>query len=201
MITGGYRMKKQGYLKPVYGIIFILCFTILCCLLMSCPPENGNGLDCIDFEDPPLGAEYYVLDIIEDSGSKVIVQSFQWGTGEWDSDGLAIIQNAGDADGSGQEIWTNNVNLLIDFCEPVEGVTLRFGNYGGNNNLKVNDDFENFVDFTTLPSSMGGATVNVTINATSPGQIGILELCGTISTLVIGGQELAIDDICPGPCK
>lgn len=192
--------EPRDSLKPVYGIIFIICLALLSFGLISCPPAD-SGPDCIDFEDPPLDEEYEVLDIIEDSGSKIIVQSFQWGSGEWFSDGYAVIADDGNAGGSGQEIWTNNVNLLIDFCEPVEGVTLRFGEYGGNNNLKVNDAFENFTDFTALPATMDGVTVTVNIETTTPGDIGTLELCGTISTLVIGGQELAIDDICPGPCE
>jgi hypothetical protein len=44
---------------------------------------------------------------------------------------------------------------------------------------------------------VGGATVAVTTNAS--GELGAIELTGSIQTVTIGGQELWIDDVCYTP--
>nr|CBH39021.1 hypothetical protein, secreted [uncultured archaeon] len=158
---------------------------------------SGGSGGCVDFEDPLLGTTFYVGDIFTDSGATITVQSFQWSNSKWTTDGYAVIGNEGLAGGSGQEIWVNNVNLDFDFGSPCSGISLLFGEYGGNLNIEINGDFRNFQDFVDINGlNIGG--VNVLVVNGFGNDKGSLKLSGTINSLVFGGQELWIDDVCPG---
>ncbi|MEA3282277.1 MAG: CARDB domain-containing protein [Euryarchaeota archaeon] len=153
-------------------------------------------LECVDFEDLLMGAVYHVVDVFTDSGATITVLPFQWDNKNWTSDGYAEIENNGNAGGSGQEMWVNNVNLDFDFGSSCSGISLLFGEYGGNLNIEINGDFRNFEDFVDINGlNIGGANVLV-INGFGNDK-GSLKLSGTINSLVIGGQELCIDDVCP----
>ncbi len=74
---------------------------------------------------------------------------------------------------------------------------MRFGEYGGNLNLEVNGDFANLEDFADIDgATIGGTTVAVT-NGHEPDQ-GTITLSGTVESFAVGGQELWIDESCPG---
>jgi hypothetical protein len=150
---------------------------------------------CVDFEDPLLGTEYYVKDTFADSGAVITVQSFQWSDGQWYDGGHTTVGNYGDAGGSGQEMWLNNVNLGFDFGDPWEGLSVLFGYYGGNLNIDINGDFRNFNTFIDINGLTIGE-VNVVANDFGGG-LGRLDLSGKVNSFAIGGQELAIDDVCP----
>ena len=150
---------------------------------------------CVDFEDLQLGTEYRVGDTFTDAGVKIAVQRFQWSNGQWTDKGFAKVENGGKAGGSGQELRVNNVNLDFNFGGPCDSLTLLFGEYGGNLNIKINGAFKNFQNFIDInSSSIGGVHVHVV-----PGPSvnkGSLKLVGTINSFAIGGQELWIDHIC-----
>jgi uncharacterized repeat protein (TIGR02543 family) len=158
---------------------------------------GGHELPCVDFEDPPLGTEYHVGDTFTDSGAVIDVERFQWDSGQWcnGSCGYASVANDGDAGGSGQEMWINNVNLRFDFGSPCESLSLLYGEYGGNLNIEINGDFRNFEDFADIDGlTIGGVTVVVDDLGDYKGR---LTLSGVINSFAIGGQELCIDDVCP----
>ncbi|MEA1908554.1 MAG: right-handed parallel beta-helix repeat-containing protein, partial [Euryarchaeota archaeon] len=160
---------------------------------LECAPP---GPDCVDFEDLPIGAMFYVKDVFTDSGAKITVQPFQWGNGQWTTGGFAEVGNAGDAGGSGNEMQVNNVNLGFDFGSPCGGLTLLFGEYGGNLNIEINGDFRNFRNVIDINGTViGGVSVSV-VNGLGNDR-GRLELSGTINSFAIGGQELWIDHVCP----
>jgi len=153
-------------------------------------------LECVDFEDLLMGTVYHVGDVFTDSGATITVLPFQWDNKNWTSDGYAEIENNGNAGGSGQEIWVNNVNLYFDFGSSCSGISLLFGEYGGNLNIEINGDFRNFNDFSDINGvTIGG--VNVAVVNGLGNDRGSLELSGTINSFAIGGQELLIDDVCP----
>jgi hypothetical protein len=159
--------------------------------------EPPPAPDCVDFEDLPLGTVYGVGDVFVTSGVQVAGSDFQWGSGDWTSDGFAEVGNAGDAGGSGQEMIVNNLLLKFDFGGPVAGLRLRFGEYGGNLNIDINGEFVNFENFADINGAViDGVSVSV-VNGLGNDQ-GILTLVGTINSFAIGGQELVIDDVCPG---
>jgi len=157
------------------------------------PQEQPTTL-CIDFEDLPLGGEYHVGDSFVDSGVVIAVEHFQWGNGQWTDGGYAKVENEGLAGSSGQEMAVNNVNLRFDFGDSsYTGLSLRYGEYGGNINIEINGDLRNVADFSDVMSPVGG--VHVSTGNLGNG-MGALVLSGTINSLAIGGQELWIDHIC-----
>jgi hypothetical protein len=96
-----------------------------------------------------------------------------------------------------QEMIVNNILLKFDFGGPVAGLALRFGEYGGNLNIDINGEFVNFENFADINGAViGGVNVSV-VNGLGNDQ-GTLTLLGTIESFAIGGQELFIDDVCPG---
>ena len=161
------------------------------------PP--GGHQTCVSFESLSLGATYNVGDSFSDGSSTVLLEEFEWGNGQTTSSGVATVENGGLAGGTGQEINVNNINLAFSFGGTVSGLTMRFGEYGGNLNIEINGDFRNFEDFSDIHgATIGGTTVSVSMTSTTGGQLGTLSITGNVTTFSIGGQELWIDDVCHG---
>ena len=159
--------------------------------------------DCIDFEDLTLGKQYLHGDsfIADDTGfqAEISLEDFTWSSGGTTSAGYAEVQNGLLAGGSGQELQVNNTLLRFDFAEPVSGLSVKYGEYGGNLNLEINGDFHVFEDFTDIGSgtpipSLGG--VDIFVNDDPSSDLGEVKLVGIVEQLKIGGQELWIDDVC-----
>jgi hypothetical protein len=141
----------------------------------------------IDFEDLTFGAIYNVGATFITSGVQVTVKPFMGGGNH------AEVQNGGLAGGSGNEMWVNNVNLDFGFAVPTAGLSLLFGEYGGNVNIEINSNFRNVPDFSDLNGLIIDG-VQVTVVDLGDGK-GSLKLVGTINQFAIGGQELWIDDV------
>jgi len=150
---------------------------------------------CVDFDDLSLGTTYVVGDNFVSSGVWVYHSPFQWSSGGWTSDGSSTVEAAGLAGGSGFDMMVNNINMYFIFGTPVKGLTLKFGEYGGNLNILINGAFKNFENFNAINSTnLGGVAISV-INGPGSDK-GTLTLTGTINEFAIGGQELYIDDVC-----
>lgn len=151
---------------------------------------------CVDFEDLTLGATYGIGDTFVDSGAVVTGHPFTWSNGTVFSGGSVQVQDAGLAGGSGKELAVNNINLDFDFGAPLSGLSFQFGEYGGNLNIEVNGDFVNFDNFANIHgATIGGVDVSV-INGLG-NDTGWVRLDGTVHSLLVGGQELWLDDVCP----
>jgi hypothetical protein len=162
-------------------------------------------IECIDFESLTIGKVYNVGDTFTDSGVTITVLPFQWGSGLWTSGGSARVVDNELAGVSGKEINVNNVNLGFNFSGPLKGLSLNFGEYGGNLNIEINDDFKNFENFVDInTTSIGGVNVSV-INGygndkgrlTLSGEMGMFDFQKQDFMFVIGGQELWVDHVCP----
>ena len=162
-------------------------------------------IECIDFESLTIGNVYNVGDTFTDSGVTITVLPFQWGNSLWTSGGFARVVDNGLAGVSGKEIGVNNVNLGFNFSSPLKGLSLNFGEYGGNLNIEINDDFQNFGNFDDIGTTIiGGVDVSV-INGHGndkgrlilSGEMGMFDFQGQDFMFVIGGQELWVDHICP----
>ncbi|MCA9953099.1 MAG: PKD domain-containing protein [Anaerolineales bacterium] len=153
-------------------------------------------VECVDFEDLPLEATLNVGDSFVDSGVTVTGQTFFRSNGQSTDGGFARVEDGGLAGGSGQEVQVNNINLAFDFGTILPGITLHFGEFGGNLNLTVNGDFRNFKNFDQIDGGIIGGVVASVTGGTDQAQ-GMLMLQGEISSFAIGGQELWIDDVCP----
>lgn len=163
---------------------------------------------CVHFENPRLGTKYKVRDKFKDSCAKITVQAFQWSNSKWTNNGFAKVGNAGRAGGSNQEIEINNINLAFDFNTSCKSLSFLFGEYGGNLNIGINGDFRNFENFADINgTTIGGVNVSV-VNGFGNDK-GVLKLSGKIikskftlgkkdvwASIIIGGQELWIDDVC-----
>jgi len=145
------------------------------------------------------------------TGVKIVVLPFRWSDGNLTTTGSAEIVTGNNAGGSGKDIHCNNVCLGIIIPENEinkSKVTAKFGEYGGNINLIENDQLHNYDNFNMIPSPTASG---VTINVTSGLPLGTIELKGNIKnfyepfpvkiyqdslyTIIIGGQELWLDDI------
>jgi hypothetical protein len=154
--------------------------------------------DCVDFEDPLLGNHYNVGDVFSDSGVQLIAADFLLSNGNPAVGGFAEIGNAGLAGGTGQEVGLNNISLAFVFPTSLAGLSLRFGEYGGNLNININNSFRNFNNFADLNGQVIGG-VSVTVINGLGNDTGELILHGKIQSFQVGGQELWIDDACPLP--
>jgi hypothetical protein len=151
---------------------------------------------CVRFESLPLGAVYHVGGGFFDVCAHVSVQPFFWSDGTPTSSGYAQVGNAGLAGGAGLEMQVNNVNLAFDFGQPLVGLSLNFGEYGGNLNIEINGDFRNFENFADINGFVIGGVKVFVVNGWGNDQ-GHLGLTGIIHQFSVGGQELWIDDVCP----
>jgi hypothetical protein len=156
---------------------------------------------CVHFDDLRDGVNYKVPDTLTDSGATIQVLPFQWGNQTWTTLGPgATVQPAQEAGGSGQELFVNNVNLGFQVGD-LQCVNMRFHEMGGNLNLIANNTVGNYQTFAN--GTLGGIAVSVTSDANGA----VLTLSGEFEpfmfqekwpiSFAVGGQELAIDDVCP----
>jgi hypothetical protein len=152
---------------------------------------------CYSFSDMTPGNKYNVGQVISTSEFDIQLKEFQWENNNWTSSGYAEVDTRNYAQGSGNDLHSNNVNMQFLFEYPLKKISFKFGELGGNCNVKVNDDFRNVEDLFSLNNtSIGG--IPIKINATLQGfnWYGEMVLEGTINSFTIGGQELWIDEIC-----
>ena len=120
--------------------------------------------------------------------------------------GLPSVVNAGQTEGWGEGIYLSSISLAFDFGS-LECVYLRFRYTGGAWYLNVNGQGRNFGS----PQEMDGSTlggVRLYIYPTSQSSQGYLVLSGKMerfvdpygnwTSLIIGGQQLVISDLCAG---
>jgi hypothetical protein len=157
----------------------------------------------ITFDDLVTGAKYQCGQNITTSHLTIAVLPFQWGNKQVTKNGFATVGDKKIAGGAGKEIFTNNVNLGFDSKYP-KGLSLRVRHQGGNINIAINGDFRNIKNFKSINNTtIGNVKVSLTkgflvlegVLVKTPVKIG-RESFGDYS-LVIGGQELNIDDVTP----
>jgi plastocyanin len=154
------------------------------------------GAQYVDFEDLSPNDIFRVGDNFNSGGLQLHVRSFRFSNGDVYNNGSTRISTAGLAGGSGQELFTNNVNIAMQPRGGASLVTIRFGEYGGNINLAINGDFKNVADFQELDGeTIGGVLFSVEAIENK----GILRLKGSIQSFAVGGQEFFIDDILIDP--
>jgi hypothetical protein len=154
-----------------------------------------SALTCSDFSNLPLGQTYLVGNTFVLPVAQVTVRPFQAGNGVWTNNGRARVVQRGLAGGAGRELEVNNVNLTFAFGARIKGLTLRFGEYGGNLNMEINGDFRNFKNLADVDGlTIGGVMVSVVGGLGN--DRGELKLAGPIQSFTLGGQELWIDDLC-----
>jgi hypothetical protein len=177
-------------------------------IISEAPIIPTQPCEQLGFEDLPLGMMY-------PAGSNFVTGGVSVGVGEFFSSvgpcgppttsNFARVVALGRACRSGQELEVNNVTLRFNFGDTVSDVVVPYGEYGGTVDLGINGDCRVVQNFADLHGAvLGGVTVRV-IDFGAPGQgCGVLILDGLVTDLLIGGQELFIDDLsfcrpCPEP--
>lgn len=165
--------------------------------------SNASALSttCMDFESYPLNAQYSVgtNQTYQDIFGELV--HFRSPDGVWVEDGMATIQNGGQARGSGHEVNLNNINLryIFSVTQPVSA-TFKYADWGGNVNLGLNGTLSNTEDLSDLNGSViNGVLVVVTRTNVPGGHYGTVALIGqtnSIERFALGGQEFWADDVC-----
>jgi hypothetical protein len=167
-------------------------------------PELACCSGCVEVQDLILGDTYLVGDtftvnnVSSTFGFDVLASDYIFTSGTAFGGGFAEVENTGLAGYFGNELKVNNINLqFTPTAVPPMGVSVLFGEYGGNINLSVNGVFANVSNFIDLDgASLGGAMISVPTGGFG-NDTGELLIYGTaITQFTIGGQELWIDHIC-----
>lgn len=171
-------------------------FLLLVSLLVTALFAQGAGATAIDFGDLSLGASYGVGGSFTTSGVVITGQEFFRRAGGSTTTGSVEVGNGGRADGAGNELALDNINLSFDFGIDLYSLAMQYGEFGGNLNIEINGSFENFDDFADIDGwTIGGASVFTLDSGPAGNSSGALFVMGTINSFVIGGQELCIDNV------
>lgn len=155
----------------------------------------------IDFEDLEAGSLYRVGDSFVAAGVTVQAGVYEWPTGETTTGGNARVLDRQEAGGTGLDIWTNNINLDFKLDNPQDRISLQFGSFGGNHNVRVNGELRNVNNLYALDGeTIGGVAVSVkaTSDDNDNGMMTLHAADKQITAFAIGGQEFAIDNVTLG---
>ncbi|MCH2160681.1 MAG: hypothetical protein MK085_02285 [Phycisphaerales bacterium] len=149
-----------------------------------------------DWEDQTLGDTFFVGQNITASGIDVTFHCFDWAPPAGTTcNGQAVIDDRLLACGSGYDLNLNNINVRMNFAGsgmPQTDLTLLYGEYGGNVNLRVNGDARNVANFSDLHGTVVGGTT-ILVNTFPGSSCGEILFQGLTNDLLVGGQELWID--------
>lgn len=106
------------------------------------------------------------------------------------------IENTGMAGGSGNEARLRNITARMLFDPPTKRMTLYFGEFGGNINVRVNGGI--LINKPNLDALNGLVINGVTITVVNGhgADRGRILATGPINSFSIGGQVLWIDNVC-----
>jgi hypothetical protein len=162
-----------------------------------CPNQVGFLTSCVDFESLSLGSMYgsginSPGDVIfYENNIAVQVDSFFY-VGGGGTFGFAEVMNTSGI-GSGHAMREGNINLTFDFTEIgmfSEMVTFDFADFGGHENIAINGSAVYTGELSS--ASIPGFSINVSMS----GDVGQCVIMGNIETLMVGGQEFFIDNVC-----
>jgi hypothetical protein len=181
-----------------YPLMVLLVFTMLTGCT-NCESLDGLALGTqIGVGAPPTSS-------FQPPTMDIGAHPFQWGTGTTTSSGYAKIEKGGLAGGSNNEMRVNNLvtSISVGGGHVLKAIRFSFGEYGGNLNVSVNNNFTNIRNFSDINGkTIGGVTVKV-LSGGLGNDKGEIEFVGTmidqtsgLGQFAVGGQELWIDNIC-----
>ncbi|GAB4255337.1 MAG: hypothetical protein Kow0092_00330 [Deferrisomatales bacterium] len=147
-----------------------------------------------DFEDLQMGERFDVGDRFTSSEVDLGVVPFVLPDGTVVGTGHVFVGAGSGAGGRGHGLVLRSASAGAVAGLPVEAVSFRFGNLGGSVNLAVNGELRVVESFGELDGDrVGGAAVSV-LPGSGP-ERGRVRLSGEIRSVVLGGQELVVDDV------
>jgi hypothetical protein len=190
-LSGG-NMKFQFV---VFSLVITLGLTILS------QPLAQQAAVCVDFESPvALGTQTGLTgtQFLTQNGVDVWSDQFKLSNGAYSYNSARIVA-ANAKFGRSQMVSINNINLQFDFSglqASRKGISLKFADYGGGNNLSINGSRFFVGRFAQIPKQLGGVAIALQTVKFSGGYTAILTLKGVVQNMVIGGQEFFLDDVC-----
>ncbi len=184
-------------MKKLY--IVLLSFIFLCAY-------SSQAQNCVDFQSLTFGTQYgnpggSAGDLIfAEDNIPVSIDSFYFiGPGGAFNfcrvDTLHVLTF-----GPSKNMAINNVNLIFNLANlpfTANLVTFDFADYGGHENISVNGAPIFAGEFLSAPSPIApGVTMSVAFTNPINPKIGTVTLRGQVSKLLVGGQELWLDNIC-----
>ncbi|MFQ5864742.1 MAG: FlgD immunoglobulin-like domain containing protein [bacterium] len=182
-------------LKSLVVAFFIIVF-----------PAFGISQMCVDFQSLVLGTQYGNpvgnapgQVIFTENGIPVSVENFDF-VGGGGTFNFCQVDAAFSGFGAGNTMQTNNINLKFDFTGlafTANRVSFEFADLAGDENISVNGQP---ILAGQLTAAVGiivpGVTLSISTTAIPGGIKGTAVLRGPVSTLLIGGQEFWLDDVC-----
>ncbi|MCB0582022.1 MAG: hypothetical protein KDD10_22275, partial [Phaeodactylibacter sp.] len=167
----------------------------------------GQPLPCFNFEDIPAGTQIGPASgnspgdvLFSQAGIQVSIQEILYPNG---TTGFANAQILDDNTGwlDGQFFFMGNNSLRFDLSQAdgaLNQLCFDFFDGGGVENFAVNGSSVAVVDdFAEVASlSFPGVTVEVDFSNTNSPEQGTVCITGNIESLLIGGQEFGIDNVC-----
>ncbi len=201
--------------KTVTFLLTFLCWTAFALA--------QNPVDCLDFEDLPaderFGPEFGQKPgdtILIYSDLSVTIDSFFYSNGTGDLLSVSVFTGEGLPGDYGQLLFPSNASLTFRPTHDealLSSLCFDFFYYGGSINLGVNGKqqliFENLNDLLDLGNSELFPNVELSIDLAATGGFpiqGTVCVKGDLESLTIGGQEFALDNVCPEtrstePCR
>jgi hypothetical protein len=172
-------------------------------VITGTPLPLAHACEVLDFEDLAAGLFHSAGVVLATGGVFIEVAPMYVNTGVCDGQTIsnfARVGTDGAACGDGRELDLVNVNLAFDFNGPVTDVVIPFGEYGSLINLAINGDCRSLPEFSLLDGqTLGGVDIEVRYVGLPGDGCGTLILRGEITSLMIGGQDVAFDNI--GYCR
>jgi hypothetical protein len=181
---------KEAKMKNSRTILGCLISILLVMLL-----AQNAGATVVSFEDLSLGATYHVGNSFTTSGVAITGQQFFLLPSGSTTGGSADVENGLLAGGAGKEMHTDNINLSFNFGSALNGLTLQYGEYGGNINLEINGALANVQNFFDVPAGLGGTSIFTLDTGPHGNSKGVMVIIGNINSFKIGGQELYLDNM------
>lgn len=153
-----------------------------------------SGPTCVDFADLTVGTVYNYGDVFVSRRVGVGVNHY-FDPYRKPHKGIVQVGPGGMTTGTPHELAIKLASVTFDLPAPLtSGLTLQYYVVpGGPLNIRINGQFLNFGEMTDIHGLWIGG-VNVQVFGT-PEQ-GTLYLNGTVNDLLIGGQKLAVNDLC-----
>lgn len=161
--------------------------------------------NCVDFESLTLNEVYgegYNTPgdiILTEANIDMSITNFELYSGPYFGNSWVI--SATQDFGTGKVLKIGNNNFLYDFTSlpyDVYEVIVEYAHFGGYENISVNGEPIYIGEITTFPD-FPGLSIQVTQSSIPGGYKGYLVISGYIETLLLGGRELFIDNICAYP--
>ncbi|MCP4251130.1 MAG: PEP-CTERM sorting domain-containing protein [bacterium] len=181
---------------------------LICCALAACFAICPVATPAtVDFESPPVGTVYGSPAghspgdvVLTEDGIDMSVESFFQGTytgfnnaevGGWTAPAFPTTP-----------LTINNISVKFHLSGlGVNHVTLEYADHGGPENIAVNGGTIYEVPlFSSAPSNIApGVVLSVTETPMSDHWAGVITLIGPMTEVLVGGQELGIDNLIATP--